>query len=109
MVCRRDDFDQEEKARFGALCSGRSGKGREWFAKYVSAQVRARAPVGAAPPRRWWPAGVCSGRLLLPVHVWLLHQPVSAALLSPQRCHSKRVSEATFYRLVRSFAVVLFE
>lgn len=35
----REDFDQEEKARFGELCSGENGKGREWFAKYVSAQV----------------------------------------------------------------------
>lgn len=36
----REDFDQEEKARFGELCSGESGsKGREWFARYVSAQV----------------------------------------------------------------------
>ncbi|TWW76178.1 hypothetical protein D4764_13G0008400 [Takifugu flavidus] len=59
----REDFDQEEKARFGELCSGQNGRGREWFARYVSAQ----------------------------------------------RCHSKRVSEATFYRLVQSFAVVLFE
>ncbi|XP_047452513.1 uncharacterized protein KIAA0513 homolog isoform X2 [Mugil cephalus] len=59
----KEDFDQEEKARFGELCSGDNGKGREWFAKYVSAQ----------------------------------------------RCHSKCVSEATFYRLVQSFAVVLFE
>uniref|UniRef100_A0A3P8N9S6 SBF1/SBF2 domain-containing protein n=1 Tax=Astatotilapia calliptera TaxID=8154 RepID=A0A3P8N9S6_ASTCA len=59
----KEDFDQEEKARFGELCSGENGKGREWFAKYVSAQ----------------------------------------------RCHSKCVSEATFYRLVQSFAVVLFE
>ncbi|TNN53043.1 hypothetical protein EYF80_036736 [Liparis tanakae] len=59
----RDDFGQEEKARFGELCSGENGKGREWFAKHVSAQ----------------------------------------------RCHSKCVSEATFYRLVQSFAVVLFE
>uniref|UniRef100_A0A8C2WZK0 KIAA0513 n=1 Tax=Cyclopterus lumpus TaxID=8103 RepID=A0A8C2WZK0_CYCLU len=59
----REDFDQEEKARFGELCSGENGKGREWFAKHVSAQ----------------------------------------------RCHSKCVSEATFYRLVQSFAVVLFE
>uniref|UniRef100_A0A8C9ZHU9 KIAA0513 n=1 Tax=Sander lucioperca TaxID=283035 RepID=A0A8C9ZHU9_SANLU len=59
----KEDFDQEEKARFGELCSGETGKGREWFAKYVSAQ----------------------------------------------RCHSKCVSEATFYRLVQSFAVVLFE
>ncbi|KAM9808136.1 uncharacterized protein KIAA0513 homolog [Neosynchiropus ocellatus] len=59
----KDDFDQEEQARFGELCSGDNGKGREWFAKYVSAQ----------------------------------------------RCHSKCVSEATFYRLVQSFAVALFE
>ncbi|XP_015244396.1 PREDICTED: uncharacterized protein KIAA0513 homolog isoform X2 [Cyprinodon variegatus] len=59
----REDFDQEEKAMFGELCSGENGKGREWFAKYVSAQ----------------------------------------------RCHSKCVSEATFYRLVQSFALVLFE
>ncbi|RXN18283.1 putative protein KIAA0513-like isoform X2 [Labeo rohita] len=59
----REDFDQEEKARFGELCTGENGKGREWFAKYVSAQ----------------------------------------------RCHSKCVSEQTFYRLVQSFAVVLFE
>ncbi|XP_075994439.1 uncharacterized protein KIAA0513 homolog isoform X2 [Genypterus blacodes] len=59
----KEDFDQEEKARFGELCSGDNAKGREWFAKYVSAQ----------------------------------------------RCHSKCVCEATFYRLVQSFAVVLFE
>ncbi|KAG1963873.1 uncharacterized protein KIAA0513 homolog isoform X1 [Pimephales promelas] len=59
----REDFDQEEKARFGELCTGENGKGREWFSKYVSAQ----------------------------------------------RCHSKCVSEQTFYRLVQSFAVVLFE
>ncbi|XP_056272618.1 uncharacterized protein KIAA0513 homolog isoform X2 [Pseudoliparis swirei] len=59
----REDFGQEEKARFGELCSGENGKGREGFAKHVSAQ----------------------------------------------RCHSKCVSEATFYRLVQSFAVVLFE
>ncbi|XP_039988291.1 uncharacterized protein KIAA0513-like isoform X3 [Xiphias gladius] len=59
----KEDFDQEEKAHFGELCSGETGKGREWFAKYVSVQ----------------------------------------------RCHSKCVSEATFYRLVQSFAVVLFE
>ncbi|XP_066570062.1 uncharacterized protein KIAA0513 homolog isoform X2 [Amia ocellicauda] len=59
----RDEFEQEEKARFGELCSGENGKGREWFAKYVSAQ----------------------------------------------RCNSKCVSEQTFYRLVQSFAVVLFE
>uniref|UniRef100_A0AAR2LD02 SBF1/SBF2 domain-containing protein n=1 Tax=Pygocentrus nattereri TaxID=42514 RepID=A0AAR2LD02_PYGNA len=60
---KREDFDQEEKARFGELCSGENGKGREWFAKYVSVQ----------------------------------------------RCNSKCVSEQTFYRLVQSFAVVLFE
>lgn len=36
----REDLDQEEKARFGELCSGENGKGREWFARYVSAQVR---------------------------------------------------------------------
>lgn len=33
-------MDQEEKARFGELCSSENGKGREWFARYVSAQVR---------------------------------------------------------------------
>ncbi|XP_076849737.1 uncharacterized protein KIAA0513 homolog isoform X2 [Brachyhypopomus gauderio] len=59
----RQDFDQEEKARFGEMCSGENSKGREWFSKYVSVQ----------------------------------------------RCNSKRVSEQTFYRLVQSFAVVLFE
>ncbi|XP_076126086.1 uncharacterized protein KIAA0513 homolog isoform X1 [Alosa pseudoharengus] len=60
----REDFDHEEKARFGELCSGETGnKGREWFARYVSAQ----------------------------------------------RCNSKCVSEQTFYRLVQSFAVVLYE
>lgn len=32
-------MDQEEKARFGELCSSENGKGREWFARYVSAQV----------------------------------------------------------------------
>ncbi|XP_078526211.1 uncharacterized protein KIAA0513 homolog isoform X1 [Lissotriton helveticus] len=58
-----EDMDQEEKAKFGELCSGENGKGREWFARYVSAQ----------------------------------------------RCNSKCVSEQTFYRLVQSFAVVLFE
>ncbi|KAL0968211.1 hypothetical protein UPYG_G00263880 [Umbra pygmaea] len=58
-----EDFDQEEKARFGELCSGENSNGRVWFARYVSAQ----------------------------------------------RCNSKCVSEATFYRLVQSFAVVLFE
>ncbi|XP_012586128.1 PREDICTED: uncharacterized protein KIAA0513 homolog isoform X1 [Condylura cristata] len=58
-----DDLDQEEKAKFGEYCSSENGKGREWFARYVSAQ----------------------------------------------RCNSKCVSEPTFYRLVQSFAVVLFE
>lgn len=58
-----EDVDQEEKARFGELCSTEIGKGREWFARFVSAQ----------------------------------------------RCNSKCVSEQTFYRLVQSFAVVLFE
>ncbi|XP_025898165.1 uncharacterized protein KIAA0513 homolog isoform X1 [Nothoprocta perdicaria] len=58
-----EDLDQEEKARFGELCSGENGKGREWFARYVSAQ----------------------------------------------RCNSKCVSEQTFYRLMQSFALVLFE
>ncbi|XP_061863361.1 uncharacterized protein KIAA0513 homolog isoform X2 [Colius striatus] len=58
-----EDLDQEEKARFGELCSSESGKGREWFARYVSAQ----------------------------------------------RCNSKCVSEQTFYRLMQSFALVLFE
>ncbi|XP_062442501.1 uncharacterized protein KIAA0513 homolog isoform X2 [Rhea pennata] len=58
-----EDLDQEEKAKFGELCSGESGKGREWFARYVSAQ----------------------------------------------RCNSKCVSEQTFYRLMQSFALVLFE
>ncbi|XP_038224180.1 uncharacterized protein KIAA0513 homolog isoform X2 [Dermochelys coriacea] len=58
-----EDLDQEEKAKFGELCSGENGKGREWFARYVSAQ----------------------------------------------RCNSKCISEQTFYRLVQSFAVVLFE
>ncbi|XP_073411010.1 uncharacterized protein KIAA0513 homolog isoform X1 [Dendrobates tinctorius] len=59
----KEDVDQEEKARFGELCSTENGKGREWFARFVSAQ----------------------------------------------RCNSKCVSEQTFYRLVQSFAVVLFE
>ncbi|XP_021076225.1 uncharacterized protein KIAA0513 homolog isoform X1 [Mus pahari] len=58
-----EDLDQEEKAKFGEYCSGEDGKGREWFARFVSAQ----------------------------------------------RCKSKCVSEPTFYRLVQSFAVVLFE
>ncbi|XP_027702357.1 uncharacterized protein KIAA0513 homolog isoform X1 [Vombatus ursinus] len=58
-----EDLDQEEKAKFGEFCSSENGKGREWFARYVSAQ----------------------------------------------RCNSKCVSEPTFYRLVQSFAVVLFE
>lgn len=39
----REDLDQEEKAKFGEYCSSESGKGREWFARYVSAQVRAGA------------------------------------------------------------------
>ncbi|KAM9301501.1 uncharacterized protein KIAA0513 homolog [Gastrophryne carolinensis] len=59
----REDVDQDEKAKFGELCSTENGKGREWFARFVSAQ----------------------------------------------RCNSKCVSEQTFYRLVQSFAVVLFE
>ncbi|XP_048402283.1 uncharacterized protein KIAA0513 homolog isoform X5 [Stegostoma tigrinum] len=59
----RQEIDQEEKARFGELCSEENSQGREWFAKYVSAQ----------------------------------------------RCHSKCISEYAFYRLVQSFAVVLFE
>lgn len=58
-----EDVDQDEKARFGELCSTENGKGREWFARFVSAQ----------------------------------------------RCNSKCVTEQTFYRLVQSFAVVLFE
>ncbi|XP_076989329.1 uncharacterized protein KIAA0513 homolog [Tamandua tetradactyla] len=58
-----EDLDQEEKAKFGEYCSSENGKGREWFARLVSAQ----------------------------------------------RCNSKCVSEPTFYRLVQSFAVVLFE
>lgn len=36
----REDLDQEEKAKFGEYCSGEDGKGREWFARFVSAQVR---------------------------------------------------------------------
>lgn len=41
IVCNfREEFDQEEQARFGELCSGENTKGREWFARYVSAQVR---------------------------------------------------------------------
>ncbi|XP_067905112.1 uncharacterized protein KIAA0513-like isoform X4 [Heterodontus francisci] len=59
----REEIGQEEKARFGELCSEENSQGREWFAKYVSAQ----------------------------------------------RCHSKCISEHAFYRLVQSFAVVLFE
>ncbi|KAM4721551.1 uncharacterized protein KIAA0513 homolog isoform 2-T2 [Rhinophrynus dorsalis] len=58
-----EDIGQEEKARFAGLCNTENGKGREWFARFVSAQ----------------------------------------------RCNSKCVSEQTFYRLVQSFAVVLFE
>lgn len=37
----REDLDQEEKAKFGEYCSGEDGKGREWFARFVSAQVNA--------------------------------------------------------------------
>ncbi|XP_072373842.1 uncharacterized protein KIAA0513-like isoform X1 [Scyliorhinus torazame] len=59
----REEIGQEEKGRFGELCSDENNQGREWFAKYVSAQ----------------------------------------------RCHSKCISEHAFYRLVQSFAVVLFE
>ncbi|XP_078066619.1 uncharacterized protein KIAA0513 homolog isoform X1 [Mustelus asterias] len=59
----RDEIGQEDKSHFGELCSDEKNQGREWFAKYVSAQ----------------------------------------------RCHSKCISEFTFYRLVQSFAVVLFE
>ncbi|KAF7464232.1 hypothetical protein GHT09_007562 [Marmota monax] len=33
-----EDLDQEEKAKFGEYCSSQDGKGREWFARYVSAQ-----------------------------------------------------------------------
>ena len=44
----REDLDQEEKARFGELCSCENGKGREWFARYVSAQVRGEMGEGAA-------------------------------------------------------------
>lgn len=44
----REDLDQEEKARFGELCSSENGKGREWFARYVSAQVRGEMGEGAA-------------------------------------------------------------
>lgn len=43
----REDLDQEEKARFGELCSSENGKGREWFARYVSAQVRREVAKGA--------------------------------------------------------------
>ena len=49
----REDFGQEEKARFGELCSGENGKGREWFAKYVSAQVNI-APSEQNKPEKWW-------------------------------------------------------
>uniref|UniRef100_A0A8C9SPH1 KIAA0513 n=1 Tax=Scleropages formosus TaxID=113540 RepID=A0A8C9SPH1_SCLFO len=38
MFYGKEEFEQEEKARFGELCSGENNKGREWFAKYVSAQ-----------------------------------------------------------------------
>ncbi|KFP65594.1 Uncharacterized protein KIAA0513 [Cariama cristata] len=65
-----EDLDQEEKARFGELCSSENGKGREWFARYSCAK----------------PWALCL-----------------------QRCNSKCVSEQTFYRLMQSFALVLFE
>lgn len=42
MAIHREDLDQEEKAKFGEYCSGEDGKGREWFARFVSAQVSAR-------------------------------------------------------------------
>lgn len=42
MTAHREDLDQEEKAKFGEYCSGEDGKGREWFARFVSAQVSAR-------------------------------------------------------------------
>uniref|UniRef100_A0A2K6A9P9 KIAA0513 n=1 Tax=Mandrillus leucophaeus TaxID=9568 RepID=A0A2K6A9P9_MANLE len=35
-----EDLDQEEKAKFGEYCSSENGKGREWFARYVSAQEK---------------------------------------------------------------------
>ncbi|GCB82017.1 hypothetical protein scyTo_0022606 [Scyliorhinus torazame] len=35
----REEIGQEEKGRFGELCSDENNQGREWFAKYVSAQV----------------------------------------------------------------------
>ncbi|KAB0392225.1 hypothetical protein E2I00_019407 [Balaenoptera physalus] len=40
----REDLGQEEKAKFGEYCSSENGKGREWFARYVSAQVRGVTP-----------------------------------------------------------------
>lgn len=48
----REELDQEEKAKFGEYCSSECGKGREWFARYVSAQVRAggREGAGAVAP-----------------------------------------------------------
>jgi hypothetical protein len=42
----REDLDQEEKAKFGEYCSSKDGKGREWFARYVSAQVSGRKQRG---------------------------------------------------------------
>lgn len=60
-VCFREDFDQEEKARFGELCSGENGKAREWFAKYVSVQV-------------WW-GGSSSTRVsefMLSIYTWYI-------------------------------------
>ncbi|XP_038662101.1 uncharacterized protein KIAA0513 homolog [Scyliorhinus canicula] len=35
----REEIGPEEKGRFGELCSDQNNQGREWFAKYVSAQV----------------------------------------------------------------------
>lgn len=58
----REDLDQEEKARFGELCSGEDGKGREWFARYVSAQVRGQgssACRGLGQKAESW--GICWG------------------------------------------------
>ncbi|KAL4657098.1 hypothetical protein GN956_G4753 [Arapaima gigas] len=34
----KEEFEQEEKARFGDLCTGENSKSREWFSKFVSAQ-----------------------------------------------------------------------
>lgn len=65
----REDLDQEEKARFGELCSGENGKGREWFARYVSAQVRGEMGEGAASRYRGfgaaWVGGSGQGNLVM--------------------------------------------